>query len=139
MDSILEKLRLSGYKITHPRKVIIELLEESQGVNLDAKEIFERLKKNGHEIDHATVYRVLELLYGLGVVHKSNFSQQHAHFGLKSVCEMHVICRRCGKIEERALDVKEVEKITGDAPDGFTVQDISLEIYGLCRECKKTT
>ena len=130
---IVKKLKEMGYRITKPRLAIIELLEQNE--DMDAKEIHKLLKSKGHSIDVATVYRVLDLLCELGLVHKSNFSQQHAHFGF--VKTLHAICRSCGKIIEYDWPDEhfkaQIENVLS-----FKAQDVFIEVYGLCSDCKES-
>ncbi|HOR46955.1 MAG TPA: Fur family transcriptional regulator [Caldisericia bacterium] len=131
---ILEQLKQAGYRITKPRKAVIALLEEND--DMDAKQIYRTLKERGQDIDIATVYRVLDLLFRLGVVHRSNFTQQHAHFGF--VKAVHMICKRCGKIDEKEIDNKILLDKMKDVLGDFSAQDVSVEVYGYCKTCSRS-
>ena len=131
---ILEQLKQAGYRITKPRKAVIALLEEND--DMDAKQIYRTLKERGQDIDVATVYRVLDLLFRLGVVHRSNFTQQHAHFGF--VKAVHMICKRCGKIDEKEIDNKILLDKMKDVLGDFSAQDVSVEVYGDCKTCSRS-
>lgn len=130
---IIKQLKELGYRITKPRLAVIELLEQNEDMN--AKEIHQFLKDQGHSIDIATVYRVLDLLCELGLVHKSNFNQQHAHFGF--VRTMHAICRKCGKIIEYDWPDDHYKAGIENVLD-FKVQDVFVEVYGLCSDCRES-
>lgn len=133
---IIEKLKKAGYRITKSRRAVISILEENEDLN--AKEILNSLKKQGTGTDIATVYRVLDLLFKLGIVHRSNFTQQHAHFGFRK--PMHMICRNCGKIIEKNNLKKDLKEVLNDILGGeFTAQDVSVEVYGLCIDCSKSS
>lgn len=138
MEKVLDQLRQSGFRITKPRKAVLKLLFDHKDENLEAREVQEELQKEGLHIDIATIYRILEMLFEQRVVHKSNFSQQHAHFGIRKPFEVHVICRNCGNICDKEIDMNEklrqehVQQMIGD----FQAEDISIEIFGLCDKCR---
>lgn len=139
MEKIIENLKRQGYRITKPRKAVLKLLTEHCDENMEAREIQEELKKDGLNIDIATIYRILEMLFEQRVVHKSNFSQQHAHFGIRKPFEVHVICRNCGGIDEDILKIDNRFKndlIKNLLEKDFEAEDISIEIYGLCGKCR---
>lgn len=139
MDRIIDSLKRQGFRITKPRKAVLKLLMEHKDENLEAREIQEELKNDGLDIDIATIYRILEMLFEQRVVHKSNFSQQHAHFGIRKPFEVHVICRNCGSIDENILEIDDrlkKEQISKLLDKDFEAEDISIEIYGLCGKCR---
>ncbi len=133
---IIDELKKAGYRITKPRRAVVSVLEENEDMN--AKEILHTLKKQGIDIDIATVYRVLDLLFKLGIVHRSNFTQQHAHFGFRK--PMHMICGKCGKIIEKDILEKDLKEVINDIVGGeFSAHDVSVEVYGLCIDCSKSS
>ncbi|MEZ4812929.1 MAG: Fur family transcriptional regulator [Caldisericia bacterium] len=138
MDHILDKLRKNGYRITKPREEILKLFSEAKGENLDASEIMERLIKAKVDIDMATLYRNLEILFSLKIIHKSNFTHQHAHYGLTTDREIHFVCKECGSISENSIDENsEIIKTINEMGDNFTVESVSIEAYGTCKRCRR--
>ena len=139
MKQILEKLRKNGHRITKPRMEILKLFTQHQGENLDAGEIITLLKKHGVEMDMATVYRNLELLFSLKIIHKSNFTHQHAHYGLTHQYEIHFICKECGSITELPLvENQNLLSMVKNLGDNFETESISIEIYGTCKRCRRS-
>jgi Fur family ferric uptake transcriptional regulator len=139
MERIIEMLKQKGFRITKPRRSVLNLLFAHKDENLEAREIQQELAQSGIDIDIATIYRILEMLFDQRVVHKSNFSQQHAHFGLRKPFEVHVICRKCGSIDDKELNISSklrqdhIKQMLGE---DFEAEDISIEIYGLCTNCR---
>lgn len=133
MENILKQLREMGYRLTEPRKQVLETLTfHPQSV----AEIVTSLKKKQAKVDMATVYRTLEVLVELGVVGKTKFNDQTAMFELLSDDHHHhLICNDCGSIEDIPLDeallMNQVNKQTK-----FKVQSHSLEFFGLCANCQ---
>ena len=52
-------LKDAGLKITHPRKRILNVLEDINSKHMTADDIYRSLIKAGEDIGLATVYRVL--------------------------------------------------------------------------------
>ena len=132
-------LKQKGFRITKPRKAVLSLLYQHKDENLEAREIQEELANQGNNIDIATIYRILEMLFDQRVVHKSNFSQQHAHFGIRKPFEVHVICRKCGDVSDKDLNMNSKlrqEHVREMIGNDFEAEDISIEIYGLCKNCR---
>jgi Fur family transcriptional regulator, ferric uptake regulator len=139
MKVVLEKLRKNGFRITKPREEILKLFFEHKGDNLDATEIKEKLEERGVDMDMATVYRNLEMLFSLKIIHKSNFTHQHAHYGLTHQYEIHFICKECGTISELPLVENEnLLRMINNLGDDFTTESISIEIYGTCKRCRRS-
>jgi Fur family ferric uptake transcriptional regulator len=131
-------LKKAGLKVTLPRLKILEILEQSPDHHLSAEDIFKVLMESGEEIGLATVYRVLTQFEEAGLVARHNFE------GGQSVFELdhgehhdHLVCVKCGRVEEFVDNVieKRQEEIASGA--GFTITDHSLNIYGICPRCQK--
>ena len=65
----LEKLKEAGLKLTNPRKMLVEFLAKSDKV-LSPYEMKALLKKEKINADVVTIYRVLEVLESMELVHK---------------------------------------------------------------------
>ena len=96
------------------------------------------------------VYRALEKLASRGLVHRiealnafvacSDCGDAAHHLGPGHVHAKHrpgfVICRGCGKVRE--FQNERVGDIASDAAgEGFAVDFVSLEVYGLCAACRQ--
>ncbi len=133
ITSILKK---NGYKLTLPRLVIIEcLLEEKE--HLSIADIYDRISDENPGIGMATVYRTVDLLLELGLVRILILKNSQPLFELKwpNDHHHHLVCRKCGKVVEFGscnfkLIAGEIEKVTN-----FTIEEHTLEAYGLCPKC----
>lgn len=133
MEGIVDLLKKKGYRLTKPRRQILEVLSyHPQSV----ADIVTSLKLKQANVDVATVYRTLEVLVSLGAVGKTIFYDQTTMFELLSDDHHHhIVCNDCGSIEDIPLDetllMKQVNRQTK-----FEVQSHSLEFFGLCANCK---
>lgn len=138
-DNTLEtgELKKAGLKVTLPRMKILDLLHSAEQKHLTAEEIYRLLLEAGEEIGLATVYRVLTQFEAAGLVTRHNFESGQAVFELESgEHHDHLVCVRCGKVEEFVNETIEAcqNKIADSA--GYRITDHSLIIYGICPECQ---
>jgi Fe2+ or Zn2+ uptake regulation protein len=95
-DPLRELLRKSGYRATPPRLAVLRMLRQAKRP-LSAQNMAEHLP----DIDQATVYRTLKSLKEKGIVRGVDLRHNHAHYELAATSEHHhIICLRCGKIED---------------------------------------
>lgn len=138
-QQIQAKLNKGEYKLTRQRKVILEVMQETQGEHLTAEEVLHTARKKAPTLGIATVYRTLERLASLDILYKTMFDEGKYRYELADSTEHqhhHIQCLNCGKIfelDEGLLDniEKKVEK------QGFTIINHQLTIYAFCPECCK--
>ena len=123
-------LRQAGLKITHPRKRILEILENKRNKHLTADDIYRCLVDAKEEIGLATVYRVLSQFESAGLVEKHNFESGQAYYELDSgVHHDHMVCVETGKvIEFISEDIEAAQRKIAEA-HGYDIEDHSLVIY----------
>ena len=134
MESISEKLRQNGFRVTGQRQKILDsLMPFPQSV----AEIYSSLNKKGISVDMATIYRTLDCFIYLGIVGETHFKDKISKYELISINyhHHHLICDKCGSIEDIPLDdkflVDEVNKHTN-----FKVKSHALEFFGICGKCQ---
>jgi Fur family ferric uptake transcriptional regulator len=123
-------LKEAGLKITHPRKRILEILEQKRTKHMTADDIYRILMENGEDIGLATVYRVLNQFESAGLVEKHNFESGQAYYELDSgEHHDHMVCVETGKVIEFVSD--EIEELQHKiaAQHGYDIEDHSLVIY----------
>ncbi|MDD5081564.1 MAG: transcriptional repressor, partial [Candidatus Omnitrophica bacterium] len=115
------RVKGQGYKLTISRQAILEVLSKTSK-HLSAEEIYNDVYKIYPGAGLATVYRTLELLVELGLVHKFDFGDGRARYELIEGPEgkkhhHHLICTKCGKIidytdfiEDEVELLKKIEK-----------------------------
>lgn len=123
-------LKQAGLKITHPRKRILEILENKRNKHLTADDIYRCLVDANEEIGLATVYRVLNQFESAGLVEKHNFESGQAYYELNSgIHHDHMVCVDTGKvIEFISEEIEAAQKKIADA-HGYDIEDHSLVIY----------
>lgn len=130
------ELKNAGLKVTLPRVKILKLFEEAEKRHLSAEDIYKLLNENNEDIAMATVYRVLTQFEAADLIIRHNFEGDFAIFELnEGEHHDHLVCSKCGKVEEFVDEVIESRQKAVAEKAGFQITDHSLNIYGLCREC----
>ncbi|MCA8944983.1 MAG: transcriptional repressor [Planctomycetes bacterium] len=133
-------LRKSGLRVTVTRaSLVAAMLEAHEPVSMD--DAVRLTGDNGG--DPATVYRNLQALTEAGVLQQVRGVGRREMFELSdhgSAADIHnghnhahLSCTKCGKVE--CIDVNELpDKPT--APKGWTIEDVTVTIWGLCPQCR---
>lgn len=124
-------------KATKPRLDMIELLSNEKEP-LSAAELYKKLGAKG---TRATTFRMLEQLYGAGLVSKvqnprEDYARYEIGYGRKH--HHHAICISCGDMEDvSGCDAKDLDASARAHLKKFkSIQSHSLEFFGLCRKCE---
>ncbi len=134
-------LKKNNLKFTIQREVILETLYNSdehltpESLHNLIQEKFPNLKTG-----IATVYRTLSLLEESDMVTSLSFGAQGKKYELGAKHHHdHFICKVCGSITEFVDEqIEERQRKIADEL-GFDMQDHSMQIYGICKECQKKT
>jgi len=132
-------LRAAGLKATLPRKKILEVLESKAGQHLTAEDVYRHLMETGEDVGLATVYRVLTQFEGAGLVERHHFEGGQSVFELdQGEHHDHILCVKCGRVEEFVDDVIEERQRDIAERAGYAMTDHCLYIYGICADCQKS-
>lgn len=149
MDKKLEQLseefksilKENGYKLTTQRKSIIDVFLNNQSCHLSSEEVYDSVRDDYPEIGLATVYRTLQLLEQLNIVYKVNFDDGCSRYELNLDSDdhqhHHLICVKCGKVQEVKLDLLENLELEIEKEENFKVVDHNVKFFGYCKNCEK--
>ncbi|MGD8570697.1 MAG: ferric iron uptake transcriptional regulator [Gammaproteobacteria bacterium] len=130
-------LRDVGLKATLPRVKILEIMERSNVRHLSAEDIYKALLEEGEDVGIATIYRVLTQFESAGLVNRHHFEGGISVFELDhGEHHDHILCIKCGKVEEFVDEVIEQRQKDIAKKAGFSMTDHSLNIYGVCKDCQ---
>jgi Fur family ferric uptake transcriptional regulator len=135
-EEIIDTLRQAGYRITTPRRVVVDALVEASG-HLTAQELIEEVERRDLGIGRVSVYRTLDLLNDLGLVQASSLGGTVTTYVLTTDgCHHHLVCLSCSRTIE--FDGGAVDKVIGEIAEwlGCELQGHLLELYGYCPECR---
>ncbi|MDF1761978.1 MAG: Fur family transcriptional regulator [Oleibacter sp.] len=125
-----------GARLTQLRQRVLELVWQTHKP-VGAYELLPLLAKEGFNSAPPTVYRALDFLLELGLVHR--ISSINAFIGCNQPKHEHpngfFICRQCGNASELpALQLRELAKQL-EASLGITIEGETHELTGLCASC----
>lgn len=131
-----KQLKNAGLKITLPRLKVLQILEQSSNHHLSAEAVYNALRDMGEDVGLATVYRVLTQFESAGLVERHNFEGGHSVFELsQGPHHDHLVCVKCGLVEEFIDDVIEQRQKTIAEKAQFQITTHALNIYGICARC----
>jgi len=137
MTAETQGLKDVGLKITHPRIKIMRILLTSGERHVSAEDVYRLLLANSEEIGLATVYRVLTQFEGAGLVTRHHFESGHSVFELSPEHHHdHIVCIKCGHVEEFADPDIEARQLEVAKRLGFELTDHNLNMYGICADCR---
>lgn len=129
---VVEVLRSEGKRITPERILLLRIIHEHP--HLDASEIYRLAQGENTRLSLATVYRTVNLLRQLGLVHTCALGEDHIHYESQAISHYHLICRRCGKVIE--IPPHEAVEHLG-VRWGFEAISAKVELTGYCGQCRK--
>jgi len=137
-SNLLKKaLKKEDLRYTQQRQLIWDELCSSEE-HRDAEEIYLSLRKEGVNASRATVYRTIDVLVKNKLVRKLDLGDGKARYENKidSTHHDHLICVKCGKIEEFMND--KIEAIQDDIVKslGFKMIRHIHQLFVLCDKCQ---
>lgn len=134
-------LRKAGLKATLPRLKILEVLQQNKQDHLSAEDVYRKLMDSEEDIGLATIYRVLSQFEAVGLVIRHHFEDGHALFELEQGPHDHLICVKCGKIEEFFDNEMQARQRAVAKQSGFDLSKHTLVLYGDCQtnNCENDT
>jgi Fur family ferric uptake transcriptional regulator len=136
IQKLKEKMKGKGFKLTGPRRKILEYLAENDG-HPSAQEIHAAIRQMLPGTGMATIYRTMDLLARLGLVRALVLNDNRLHYEIDRDGDHHhhLICTGCRRVEEFASCT--FEHLIGDIESAtrFVVKRHDLEAYGLCPDC----
>ncbi len=129
-----------GLRSTAQRRLVTEIFFEAPG-HLSIEELLEVVRKQDPKVGYATVYRTLKLLTDSGLAQERHFGDGVSRYEVAHLDEHHdhLICVRCGRIEEFENDEVEAMQDRIAAAHGFVLERHRHELYGVCRACQQAS
>lgn len=134
----LEFLKKRHLKLTSQREIIFHSFLKTDG-HLSVDDLYEIIRKQNSRIGRATVFRTLKLLSEAGLAKGIEFGDRITRYEHEYGHQHHdhLICLRCGIY----IEVKEprIEKLQKNLCSryGFLPQRHKLQIFGICKRCRK--
>jgi Fur family ferric uptake transcriptional regulator len=135
VPAAITTLRVRGLRVSSARRLVLEALFAAEApVTADA--IADGLNGRFPSSDLASVYRNLDTLEGIGLVHHFHVAHRPGLYALSGRHQAgYVACERCGA--HRPLDHATVAQVAAVLRDacGYEPQLVHFPIVGRCPEC----
>jgi Fur family ferric uptake transcriptional regulator len=139
IEKIKQQLQAQSYKLTSQREAIVRILLQNEKDHLSAEEVFMLVREVEPDIGLATVYRTLELLTELKILHKMNFGDGVARYDLHTENSEHhhhhLVCVKCGAVDEIMDDMLGPIEQKVEKEYHFNILDHRLVFHGICYRC----
>lgn len=128
LEDALERCQVLGMRLSRQRRFILELLWQEQE-HLSAREIYDRLNRQGKDIGHTSVYQNLEALSSQGIIECIERSDGRL-YGNISDSHSHVNCLDTNQILDVHVElptalIQQIEQQTG-----VRITEYHIDFYG---------
>lgn len=129
-----DRLRESGHRLTPQRELVLTAVERLGHATPD--EVYAEVRTHSSAINLSTVYRTLELLDELGLIHHAHLSDRApTYHSTSGHAHSHLVCRGCRKV----ISVERTDMEAGLGPlvsrHGFAPDYGHLTVFGTCADC----
>lgn len=132
-------LKRKGIRLTRQRQILLDLIAQA-GQHLDAERLCQLAQAKDPRLNRVTVYRTLNMLKKSGLVDELDLmhfgGDQHYYESRMKQEHAHVVCLRCGKIEEFFGEPLQKLRRQIEAHLGFQILVCRTEIGGYCADCQ---
>lgn len=139
-SALTAPLRKHGIRLTKQRELLFEIIHNSRR-HLNADQLFEMAKERDPKINRVTVYRTLKILKQEGLVDELDLlhvsGEQHYYETRLKREHAHVVCLRCGRVQEYFGQPLRDMKGQIETDFGFKIEVARTEIGGYCADCQR--
>ena len=130
LETISERCKKVGIRLTGQRRLIIKVLEDSKD-HPDVETLFERANKIDSKVSIATVYRTVKILKNAGILEKLEFNDGRSRFeDAVRKHHDHLIDLDTGKVIEFIDEESEHIQKKIASKLGYELIGHKLELYG---------
>lgn len=131
-----EGLESKPTRSTRQRKAITATLGATDEF-LSAQDIHDTLRRDGHKVGLATVYRSLQILSEGGDIDVvKTASGESAYRQCSPTHHHHLVCRNCARTVEIEGPAVERWATAMGAEHGYSDVNHTIELFGICSRCQ---
>jgi Fur family transcriptional regulator, ferric uptake regulator len=128
LEDALAACQAKGMRVSRQRRYILELLWQEKA-HLSAREIYDRLNRQGQPVGHTSVYQNLEALSSEGIIECLDRSEGRL-YGNISAPHSHVNCLDSPQIIDVQVELPPELISQIEAQTGITIVDYRIDFYG---------
>ena len=130
LETLLDKCRKLGLKLTAQRKVIVKVLSSSSD-HPDVESVHKRAVKIDRRIGIATVYRTIKLFEDNNLLEKHEFKGYSSRYETVRENHHHLIDVKSGKVKEFRNTLVDAMQKQVAKEMGYKLIDYRLELYAV--------
>jgi Fe2+ or Zn2+ uptake regulation protein len=132
--SLAGALRERGQRVTPQRLMVARVLSDLDR-HVTAEVVFDEVSRRMPGVSLPTVYATLELLEGMGLIHRVASERGAVIYDPRTDAHHHLVCRRCGAIVDVDAQVEAEELLSAARSAGFAPDHAQVVVRGLCANC----
>ncbi|MEA3418394.1 MAG: transcriptional repressor [Campylobacterota bacterium] len=133
MNNYESLLRENNIKVTPQR---LSIVEELYGhIHMSIEELYKEIKKKFPTVSLATVYKNINAMMEKDFILEVKIPSQKSKYELAKTSHSHVVCRKCGKIEDIRLNLGDITQEASNLTH-YQIDEDALVLSGLCPKCK---
>ena len=134
-EELTDRFRSEGLKVTPQRQAVFRVLHGST-VHPTAESVHAAVVRDLPMVSLRTVYQTLNDLTAMGELGQLDVGLGSARFDPNLDPHHHLVCDRCGRVEDAPVDVLEASlPATGAAAGGFRVTRTEVVFRGQRADC----
>jgi Fur family ferric uptake transcriptional regulator len=129
-------LEQNQLKHTKQRELILDVFLEAKR-HITSEDLYQAVREEHPNIGYTTVYRTMKLLVEAGLATERHFDDGITRYEIEQDHHDHLVCLKCGSIEEFECELIEDTQLEIAARHDFQVLRHRHELYGHCRDCRE--
>jgi len=138
MSTLADLLHARGSRVTPQRQLVIEQVLATRG-HIVPEAIYSKVSQQFPSINRSTVYRTLQLLEEMGLIHHAHVEEGSTRYHrAEDPAHIHLVCHDCNRVQEvQDLSVGESLQRVLVERYGFESDLTHLAIAGHCANCRQ--
>lgn len=128
-------LREAGLRVTSPRLAVLAVVAGRP--HIAAEDVATLVRERLGAVSTQTVYDALRVCTDVGLMRRIEPAGSPARYERRTGDNHHhLVCRKCGRIEDVECAVGHAPCLTADRDHGFEIDEAEVNYWGTCPECR---
>ncbi len=136
MRALAEYLEQHNLKHTKQRELVLGAFLEARR-HVSSEDLYQVVREKYPNVGYTTVYRTMKLLVEAGLATERHFDDGITRYEIEQEHHDHLVCVKCGKIQEFECDMIEETQRQIAERYAFRILRHRHELYGHCAECDR--
>ncbi|MCR9095941.1 MAG: transcriptional repressor [bacterium] len=136
LEALATYLEKNHLKQTKQRELILHTFLDANR-HVTSEDLYQAVRKEHSNIGYTTVYRTMKLLVEAGLATERHFDDGITRYEIEHEHHDHLVCVKCGKIQEFECEEIEERQREVATEHGFEILRHRHELYGHCSSCRE--